>query len=90
MSIQTILEEIRTTRHSILRKSPFKFHYDRKTITEGSNFREKLINSLNSDQQKLDRSMLKPQEMRELTDSQTRLKVARKGMVSGDNSLKPK
>ena len=63
--------------------------YKKKT-TEWSIFRDKLICSLNLDQLKLERSLLKPEEMRESADPRTRLKVVKKGMVSRDLSPKLK
>ena len=89
-AVKSMLEDVRITRHSILKKSPFQLHIGRKPNTEWSNFRDKLICSLNLDQQKLDRSLLKPEEMRELADSRTRLKVVKKGMMSRDVSPKLK
>ena len=56
---KSILEDIQITRHSTLKKSPFELHYGRKPNTEWSYFRDTLIYSLNLDQQKLERSMLK-------------------------------
>ena len=46
-AVKSILEDFRITRHSILKKSPIEFHYGRKPNTEWSNFRDKLILSLN-------------------------------------------
>ena len=89
-AVKSILEDIRLTRHSILKKSPFELHFGRKPNTEWSNFRDKLICSLNLDQQKLEVSLLKPGKMRESADSRTRLKVVKKGMVSRDMSPKLK
>ena len=49
-AVISILEDICITRHSILKKSPFELHYGRKH---------------NTDQQRLKKSMLKPEEVRE-------------------------
>ena len=89
-AVNSILEDIRITRHSILMKSPFELHFGWKPNTEWSNFRDKLICSLNLDQLKLERSLPRPDEMRESADSRTRLKVVKKGMVSRDLSPKLK
>ena len=85
-AVKSILEDIRITRHSILKKSPFEVHFGPKTKTEWSYFRDRLICSLNVDQLKLERSLLKAEEMRESVDSRIRLKVVKKGMVSRDVS----
>ena len=88
-AVKSILEDIRITRLSFLKKSSFELHYDRKPNTQWSNFRNKLIYSLNLDQQKKpERSMLKPEEMRDSADSRARLKMVKKGMVSRDVSPK--
>ena len=89
-AVKSILEDIRISRHSILKKSLFELHFGRKPNTEWSNFRDKLKCSLNLDQQRLERSLLKPEEMRESADSRTRLKVVKKGMASRDVSPKMK
>ena len=89
-AIKSKLEDIRISRHSNLKKSPFELHYGRKPKTERSNFRDKLICSLNLDQQRLKRSLLKPEEMRESADPRTRTKVMKKGMASRDVSPKLK
>ena len=89
-AVKSILEDIRITCHSILKKSPFELHFGRKSNTEWSNFRDKLICSLNLDQQKLEISLLRPEEMRESADSRTRMKAVKKGMVSRDVSPKLK
>ena len=89
-AVKSILEDIRITRHSILKNFPFELQYGRKPNTEWFIFRDKLIYSLDSDQIKLERCMLKPEQMRELADSRTRLNVVRKGMVSRDVSTKLK
>ena len=88
--VKSILEDIRISHHSILAKLPFELHFGRKPNTEWSNFRDKLICSLNLDQQKLERFLLKPEEMRESADSRTRMKVVKKEMVSRDVSPKLK
>ena len=89
-AVKSILEDFRITRQCILKNSPIEFHYGRKPNTEWSNFRDKLILSLNPYHRKLERSMLKPEEMRESAESRTRLKVVKKGMVSRDVSQKLK
>ena len=89
-AVKSILENIRISRHSILKKSPFELHFGRKPKTEWSNFRDKLKCSLNLDQQRLERPLLKPEEMRESADSRTRMKVVKKGMASRDVSPKLK
>ena len=89
-AVKSILEDIRISRHSILKKSPFELHFGRKPNTEWSNFRDKLKFSLNLDKQRLERSLLKPEKMRESADSRTRLKVVKKGMASRDVSPKLK
>ena len=83
-AVKSILEDIRISRHDILKKSPFELHFGRKPNTEWSNFRDELKCSLNLDQQRLERSLLKPEEMRESANSRTRLKVVKKGMASRD------
>ena len=74
---KTILEDICTIRHNFLEKALFEFHYGRKPNTEWSLFRDKFINSVSSDQEKFEKSMLKPENMRGLADSRTRPKVAK-------------
>ena len=63
-AVKSFLEDIRTSRHSILKKSLFELHFGRKPNTEWSNFRDKLKCSVNQDQQRLERSLLKPEKMR--------------------------
>ena len=89
-AVKSILENIRISRHSILKKSPLELHFGRKPNTEWSSFRDKLKFLLNLDQQRLERSLLKPEEMRESADSRTRMKVVKKGMASRDVSPKLK
>ena len=89
-AVESFLEDIRISRHSILKKSPFELHFGRTPNTEWSNFRDKLKCSLNLDQQKLERSLLKPEEVRVSADSRTRMKVVKKGMASRDVSPKLK
>ena len=89
-AVKSILKNIRISRHSFLKKSTFELHFRRKPNTEWSNFRDALICSLNLDQRRLERSLLKPEEMREAADSRTRMKVVKKEMVSRDVSPKLK
>ena len=94
MQLDPNFEDIQTAVKSILedilKKTPFELHFGRKPNTEWSNFRDKLKSSLNLDQQRLERSLLKPEEMRESADSRTRMKVVKKGMASRDVSPKLK
>ena len=55
-------DDFRKTRQAFVNNIPIEHHYGRKLNTKWTYFRNKLISSVYSDQQKLEKSMLKPKK----------------------------
>ena len=85
--LHTILDDLRKSKHAILKKSPFEVHFGRKPNTEFSLARDKILANA-SDQSSLARSLLKPQNRHSQDYSLDRVKVVKSGLHSPDVPLR--
>ena len=80
-TIQQILENIRKSNHSVLKKSPFELHFGRKPNTEWSQARNNVVKSYTS-AQGLERNLLTPDPIASQDYSRDRAKVVPRGSTS--------
>ena len=76
--VHTILDDLRKSKHGILKKSPFDVHFGRKLKTEFSLARDKILANA-SDQSSFARSPLKPEDRHSQDYSLDRVKVVKRG-----------
>ena len=80
-TIHHILEDIRKSNHSVLKKSPFELHFGRKPNTVWSQARNNVFQSHNS-AQGLERNLLTPDQIASNDYSRDRAKVVPRGSSS--------
>ena len=80
-TIQQILEDIRKSNHSVLKKSPFELHFGPKPNTEWSQARNNVVKTDNS-AQGLERNLLTPDQIVSQAYSRDRAKIVPRGSTS--------
>ena len=80
-TIHQILEDIRKSNHSVLKKSPFELHFGRKPNTVWSQARNKVVQS-DTSAQGLERNLLTPDQIASNDYSRDRAKVVPRGSSS--------
>ena len=81
-TLRNIIEDIRITKNSVTKVSPFELHFGRPPNTELSLVAERLSTGVNLDNQQLERDLLTPEQRREQCDSRPRIKLVKKGQSS--------
>ena len=76
-----IIEDIRKSNHSTLKKSPFELHFGRKPNTEWSQAFHNIVNS-DTSAQRLERNLLTPDQIASQDYSRDRAKVVPRGSLS--------
>ena len=79
-AVKLIIGDIRVVKHALLKKSPFELHFGGKPNTCFSLLSDKRLHNLDRDN--LERNLLTLEQMRETSDSRTRLKAVHKGETS--------
>ena len=79
--LHRIIEDMRKSNHSVLKKSPFELHFGRKPNTECS---QAFLNVVNPDTsaQKLERNLLTPDQIASQDYSRDRAKMVPRGSAS--------
>ena len=80
-TIQKIIEDIRKSNHSLLKKSPFELHFGRKANTEWSQAFNNVVRS-DTSAQGLERNLLTPDQIASQDYCRDRAKVAPRGSTS--------
>ena len=80
-TVHQILEDIRKTNHSVLKKSPFELHFGRKPNTVWSQARTNVVQS-DTSAQGLERNLLTPHQIASNDYSMDRAKVVPRGSSS--------
>ena len=80
-TIQQILEDIRKSNQSVLKKSPFELHFGRKPNTEWSQARNNVLKS-DTSAQGLERNLLTPDQIASQDYSRDRAKIVPRGSTS--------
>ena len=81
-TLRSIVEDIRVTKNSVTRVSPFELHFGRPPNTELSLAAERLSTRVNLENQQLERGLLTTEQRREQCDSRHRVKLVKKGQSS--------
>ena len=79
--LHQIVEDIRKSNHSTLKKSPFELHFGRKPNTEWSQAFHNVVNS-DTSAQRLERNLLTPDQIASQDYSRDRAKVVPRGSAS--------
>ena len=79
--LHRIVEDIRKSNHSTLKKSPFELHFERKPNTEWSQAFHNVVNS-DTSAQRLERNLLTPDQIASQDYSRDRAKVVPRGSAS--------
>ena len=79
--LHRIIEDIRKSNHSILKKSPFELHFGLKPNTEWSQSFHNLVIS-DTSAQRLERNLLTPDQIASQDYSRDRAKVVPRGIAS--------
>ena len=79
--LHRIVEDIRKSNHSTLKKSPFELHFGRKPNTEWSQAFHNVVNS-DTSTQRLERNLLTPDQIASQDYSRDRAKVVPRGSAS--------
>ena len=79
--LHRIVEDIRKSNHSTLKKSPFELHFRRKPNTEWSQAFHNVVNS-DTSAQRLERNLLTPESIASQDYSRDRAKVLPRGSAS--------
>ena len=80
-TVQQIIEEIRKSNHSELKKSPFELHFGHKPNTEWSQAFSNVVNS-DSLAQSFERNLFTPDQIASQVYSRDRAKVVPRGCAS--------